>query len=55
MSKTLAIFLIVGIPFALSLAWCLYWVIRVVRFRRQKAAEAAGKVTSRPRGGGARR
>jgi hypothetical protein len=55
MNQTLAKVLIIGIPFTFSLAWCLYWVIRLVRFRRKKKSAAQAHVTSRPPGADAPR
>jgi hypothetical protein len=54
MNQTLAKILIIGVPFIFSLAWCLYWVIKLMRFRRKKKSLGKLSVTSRPPGADAR-
>jgi hypothetical protein len=36
MTDTLAKVLIIGIPFALSIGWFIYWVQKLVRFHRSQ-------------------
>ncbi|HEY9595930.1 MAG TPA: hypothetical protein VHE79_15730 [Spirochaetia bacterium] len=48
MSKLLAVFLIVGIPLILSLAWFFYWVVRIVHAAKKKKRPHAGDADEGP-------
>lgn len=36
MTKLMAAFLIVGVPFVLSVSWFLFWVVRIVRAGKKR-------------------
>jgi hypothetical protein len=52
MNATLAKALIVGVPLLFSLAWCLYWVLKLLRF--QKKRKHPESLPAAPPGGDAR-
>ncbi len=51
MSNTLAKALIIGLPVAVSLAWCTYWMIRLIRAKKRIDARKTASGELRPPGG----